>query len=51
MRRMSLLTQGCVNLCDVARDGTLSSIIFWHLSLKNDIVEVALGGVALDNRL
>ena len=36
IRGMSLLIQGCVNLCEVVRDGTLSSIILWHPSLKND---------------
>ena len=36
IRRTSLLIQGCVNLCEVVRDGTLSSIILWHPSLKND---------------
>ena len=36
MRRTSLLIQGCLNLYDAVRDGTLSSIVFWYPSLKND---------------
>ena len=36
MCRISLLIQDCVNLCEVVWDGTLSSIILSHPSLKND---------------
>ena len=36
MHRTSLLIQGCVNLFEVVRYGTLSSITLWHPSLKND---------------
>ena len=32
---MSLFIHGCVNLCDVMRCGTLSSMIRWHPLLKN----------------
>ena len=42
IRRKSLLIQGCVNLCEVVRDGTLSSIIRWHPSLKNDQTSLML---------
>ena len=42
IRRTSLLIQGCVNLCEVVRDGTLSSIILWHPSLKNDHTSLML---------
>ena len=42
MRRSSLLIQGCVNLCEVTRDGTLSSIILWHPYLKNDQTSLML---------
>ena len=32
---MFLFIHGCVNLCDVMRCGTLSSMIRWHPLLKN----------------
>ena len=42
IRRTSLLIQGCVNLCEVVRDGILSCFILWHPSLKNDQTSLML---------